>query len=137
MNRLLSQKMFARYASYQSLFLMRGSISRLLKFGEFGSLADPGSKMASSTSTRARRWFMGFPFLYRVSFEETARALAFRFVIQSRALPGDESVSVFVLPNLLPDAPHLKNRIIAIIRSARLARVLFLIPIEQRVILLW
>src|SRR5712692_3439837 len=80
---------------------------------------------------------MRFPFLYRVSFEGTARALAFHFVIESRTLPGDESVSVFVLPNLLPDTPHLKNRIIVIIRSARLARVLVLIPIEERVILPW
>src|SRR6267378_3003990 len=76
-------------------------------------------------------------FLYRAGFEGTAHALAFQFVIQSRTLPGDKSIPVFVLPKLLPNAPHLKNRIFVIIRRARLARVLFLIPIEERVILLW
>src|SRR5262245_39801059 len=73
-------------------------------------------------------------FLYRVSFGDTARALILQFVIQSRALPGDESISGFVPPNLLPDTPHLKDWIIVIVRCACLPTVLLLVPIEQRVI---
>src|SRR5947208_1318235 len=75
-------------------------------------------------------------FLYRVGFQAAARALVFLFVFKSRTLPADECVPAFVLPNLLPDAPHLKNRIIVIIRRARMASVLSLVPIEKRVILL-
>src|SRR5260221_7554712 len=97
----------------------------------------PSVVLASASSVCANRWFIRTPFFCRAGFGGTARALAFDFVIQSRTLPGDESVPTCVLPNLLPDAPHLKNRIIVITRSARLARVLVLIPIEERVILLW
>jgi hypothetical protein len=44
--------------------------------------------------------------------------------LQRPTLPGDERVPVFFLPDLFPDAPHLKNRIVILIRCARLSRVI-------------
>src|SRR2546427_1979741 len=96
-------------------------------------------QICRSAEFRAFVSYNPFPdaFLYRVGSGRTAGAFAFHFVIQSRTLSGDERVPVFVLPDLLSDAPHLENGIILIIGCARLARVLFLVPIEERVILRW